>query len=150
MQKKLLVSILAAALLALPARALADHGGRGGGDEGDGHGDHNGRATLQLTGFLSAFTALAGPKLGSVTIFVTRANRAGFVTRANRAGRPFVGMRLTFMLGPRTEIEPEDAVILDGDFGSVRVNAPASVDAAHLQALVPKEVEDEAFDDDDD
>jgi hypothetical protein len=54
------------------------------------------------------------------------------------------------MLGPRTEIEPEDAVILDGDFGSVRVNAAPSVDAAHLQAFVPKEVADEAFEEDDD
>jgi hypothetical protein len=38
-----------------------------------------------------------------------------FVTRANRAGKPFVGMTLTFVLGPRREIEPEDVKILDGD-----------------------------------
>jgi len=141
MQKKLLVMLLAATMLALPAGALADHGGRGGGHDGDGHGDAKGKVTFQLKGFLSAFTAPNGLKPGSVTIFVTR---------ANRAGRPFVGITLTFMLGPRTEIEPEDAVILDGDFGSVRVNAPPNVDAAHLQAFVPKEVEDEAFEEDDD
>jgi hypothetical protein len=141
MPRKALVSLLTAAALALPAGALADHGGRGGGHDGEGHGGRQGKATVQLKGFLSAFTAPAGLQPGSVTIFVTR---------ANRAGKPFVGMTLTFMLGPRTEIEPEDAVILDGDFGSVRVNAPPNVDAAHLQAFVPKEVEDEAFEEDDD
>lgn len=54
------------------------------------------------------------------------------------------------MLNARTELEPEDAIILDGDFGSVKVKAAPNATAAVLQATVPKEVEDEAFEEDDD
>jgi len=141
MQKKLLILLLAATMLAVPAAALADHGGHGGGHDGDRHGGHKDKVTFQLKGFLSAFTAPVGLKSGSVTILVTRANRAGM---------PFVGMTLTFVLNARTEIEPEDAIILDGDFGSVKVKAAPNATAAVLQATVPKEVEDEAFEEDDD
>jgi hypothetical protein len=137
MQKKLVVLLLAATMLALPAVAVADRGG----GHGHGHGGGHGKVTFQLKGFLSAFTAPVGLTPGSVTIFVTK---------ANRAGRPFVGTTLTFMLNAKTEIEPEGAVIADGDFGSVHVKAPLDVDAAHLQAVVPKEVEDEAFEEDED
>ena len=110
MSKKALVSFLAAAVLAVPAVALADHGGRGGG----GHGGKT--DTYQLKGTLSAYTAAVGTTPGSITIHVLK---------GNRAGRPFVGMTLTFVLTTATRIEPRRAVIVDGDHGSVQVKAAA-------------------------
>ena len=79
-----------------------------------------------------------GTTPGSITIQVMK---------GNRAGRPFVGMTLTFMLTTATKIEPRGAVILDGDRGSVQLKAAEGLDAAGLQAVTPKKVEDE-FDDD--
>ena len=91
-----------------------------------------------MKGTLSGFTAAVGTTPGSITIQVMK---------GNRAGRPFVGMTLTFMLTTATKIEPRAAVILDGDRGSVQLKAAERLDAAGLQAVTPKKVEDE-FDDD--
>jgi hypothetical protein len=145
MRTRMMVSLLAAAALALPASAIADHGGGdGGGNSGSGHGGHGGHGhgvrldTYKLKGTLSAYTAAMGTTPGSITIKVLK---------GNRAGRPFVGMTLTFVLTTATKIEPRGAVILDGDRGWVQLKAAEGLDAAALQAATPKEVEDE-FDDD--
>lgn len=138
MRTRMMVSLLAAAALALPAAAVADHGG-GGDNSGPGHGGHGLRLdTYNLKGTLSGFTAAVGTTPGSITIQVMK---------GNRAGRPFVGRTLTFMLTTATKIEPRGAVILDGDRGSVQLKAAERLDAAGLQAVTPKKVEDE-FDDD--
>jgi hypothetical protein len=142
MRTRMMVSLLAAAALALPAAAIADHGGRdGGGNSGSGHGGHGHGVrldTYKLKGTLSAYTAAMGTTPGSITIKVLK---------GNRAGRPFVGMTLTFVLTTATKIEPRSAAILDGDRGSVQLKAAEGLDAAGLQAATPKKVEDE-FDDD--
>jgi hypothetical protein len=140
MRTRMMVSLLAAAALALPAAAIADHGGGdGGGNSGSGHGGHGVRLdTYQLKGTLSAYTAAMGTTPGSITIKILK---------GNRAGRPFVGTTLTFVLTTATKIEPRGAVILDGDQGSVQLKAAEGLDAAGLQAATPKKVEDE-FDDD--
>ena len=141
MRTRMMVSLLAAAALALPAAAIADHGGGdGGGNSGSGHGGHGHGVrldTYKLKGTLSAYTAAMGTTPGSITIKVLK---------GNRAGRPFVGMTLTFVLMTATKIEPRGAVIVDGDRGSVQLKAAEGLDAAALQAATPK-VEDE-FDDD--
>ena len=104
MRTRMIVSLLAAAALALPAAAVADHGG-GGDNSGPGHGGHGGHGlrldTYNLKGTLSGFTAAVGTTPGSITIQVMK---------GNRAGRPFVGMTLTFMLTTATKIEPRGAV----------------------------------------
>jgi len=142
MRTRMMVSLLAAAALALPAAAIADHGGGdGGGNSGSGHGGHGHGVrldTYKLKGTLSAFTAAMGTTPGSITIKVLK---------GNRAGRPFVGMTLTFVLTTATKIEPRSAAILDGDRGSVQLKTAEGLDAAGLQAATPKKVEDE-FDDD--
>ena len=142
MRTRMMVSLLAAVALALPAAAIADHGGGdGGGNSGSGHGGHGHGVrldTYKLKGTLSAFTAAMGTTPGSITIKVQK---------GNRAGRPFVGMTLTFVLTTATKIEPRGAVVLDGDRGSVQLKAAEGLDAAGLQAATPKKVEDE-FDDD--
>jgi hypothetical protein len=133
MRTRIIVSLLAAAALALPAAAIADHGGGG---QGGGHGGK--RDTYNLKGTLSAYTAAAGTTPGSITIRVTK---------GNRAGRAFVGLTLTFALTTATEVEPKGVVIADGDRGSVQVKGPVGLDATGLQALTPKKVEDEPDDD---
>src|SRR5262245_59205269 len=132
MRTRMIVTLLAAGVLALPAAAVADHGG--GGNSGPGHGGHRPGVrldTVNLKGTLSGFTAAAGTTPGSITIIVLK---------GNRAGRPFVGMTLTFALTAATKIEPRGAVILDGDRGSVQLKAAEGLDAAGLQAVVPRKV----------
>ena len=141
MRTRMIVSLLAAAALALPAAAVADHGGidnSGPGHGGHGHGHGVRLDTYNLKGTLSGFTAATGTTPGSITITVLK---------GNRAGRPFVGMTLTFALTAATKIEPRGAAILDGDRGSVQLKAAEGLDAAGLQAQIPRKVEDE-FDDD--
>jgi hypothetical protein len=131
---RMVVTLLAAGTLALPAAAVADHGG--GDNSGPGHGVR--LDTVNLKGTLSGFTAATGTTPGSITITVLK---------GNRAGRPFVGTTLTFVLTAATKFEPRGAVIRDGDRGSVQLKAAEGLDAAGLQAVIPRKVEDE-FDDD--
>ena len=138
MRTRMIVSLLAVAALALPAAAIADHGG---GNSGSGHGGHGHGVrldTYNLKGRLSAFTAAVGTTPGSITIQVLK---------GNRAGRPFVGMTLTFVLTVATKIEPRGAVIVNGDRGSVQLKAAEGLDAAGLQAQIPRKVEDEFLED---
>ena len=69
MRTRMMVSLLAAAALALPAAAVADHGG-GGDNSGPGHGGHGGHGlrldTYNLKGTLSGFTAAVGTTPGSI------------------------------------------------------------------------------------
>ena len=136
MRTRLIASLLAAVALALPTAAIADHGG---GNSGPRHGGHGVRLdTYNLKGRLSAFTAAVGTTPGSITIQVMK---------GNRAGRPFVGMTLTFVLTAATKIEPRGAVIVNGDRGSVQLKAKEGLDAAGLQAQIPRKVEDEFLED---
>jgi hypothetical protein len=134
MRFKLLLPLLAAVAVAVPTAAVAK-GGPGHGGTGPGV---QMQATYELHGVLSAFTPAVGTTPGSITILVQK---------ANRAGRPLVGLTLTFPVGPTTKIEPRGAVIVDGDLGSVQVKGPPNLDAAGLQALAPKQIEDEPGDD---
>ncbi len=136
MRRRLLLTVLAAGALALPAGALADHGGGGGGDGGGGgHG-----RTFELKGTLSGYTAAAGATNGSITIHVTK---------ANDAGKPFVGMTLTFPVASTTQVDPSGAAIANGDQGQVQVKGAPGLDATGLQLLAPKEIEDESIGGDD-
>ncbi len=71
MRTRMIVSLLAAAALALPAAAVADHGG-GGDNSGPGHGGHGGHGlrldTYNLKGTLSGYTAAVGTTPGSITV----------------------------------------------------------------------------------
>jgi hypothetical protein len=131
MRRKLFFTMLAAAALALPSAALADHGGGHGGN----HGHHGGgRATFELKGTLSAFTPAAGATNGSITIHVLK---------ANDAGRPFVGMTLTFPVSPATEVETRNGTIANGDSGEVQLKGPFTTDPAVLQTMAPRKVQDQ-------
>jgi hypothetical protein len=125
MRKKIMLTFLAAAMLALPAGALADKGGGGNGKS---------QATYQLKGTLSAYTAAVGTTPGSITILVSK---------GNNAGRPFVGQTLTFATNAATKVSPRGAAIANGDQGSVQLKGAAGLTAAGLQALVPRHVQDE-------
>ena len=138
MRTRLIVSFLAAVVLALPTAAIADHGGGKSGPRHVGHGHGVRLDTYNLKGRLSAFTAAVGTTPGSITIQVMK---------GNRAGRPFVGMTLTFVLTAATKIEPRGAVIVNGDQGSVQLKAKEGLDAAGLQAQIPRKVEDEFLED---
>ena len=132
MRTKVFLTLLAAAALALPAGALADKGGHGGGQK---------QATYEFHGTLSAYTAAVGATPGSITILVSK---------ANKAGRPFVGLTLTFPVSLTTKVEPTGAVIVNGDLGSVQVKGARGLDAAGLQALAARQIEDETLGGDDD
>jgi hypothetical protein len=138
MRTRLIVSLLAAVVLALPTAAIADHGAGKSGPRHVGHGHGVRLDTYNLKGRLSAFTAAVGTTPGSITIQVLK---------GNRAGRPFVGMTLTFVLTAATKIEPRGAVIVNGDQGSVQLKAKEGLDAAGLQAQIPRKVEDEFLED---
>jgi hypothetical protein len=124
MRTKVFVVVLALAVLAVPVGALAAKGKK--------------KDTYQLKGTLSAYTAATDTTLGSITILVSK---------ANKAGRPFVGQTLTFALDATTQIEPAAAAIVDGDQGFVQVKGAPGLDATGLQAVVPKKVEDETLSD---
>jgi hypothetical protein len=126
MRTKIFLLALAVAALAVPAGALAGHG----------PGGHGKKSTYELHGTLSAYTAATDITPGSITITVSK---------ANKAGRPFVGLPLTFVLDATTQVQPNGpaTVITDLDAGSVQVKGPANLDAAGLQLLVPKQVVDE-------
>jgi hypothetical protein len=138
MRTRLIVSLLAAVVLALPTAAIADHGAGKSGPRHVGHGHGVRLDTYNLKGRLSAFTAAVGTTPGSITIQVMK---------GNRAGRPFVGMTLTFVLTAATKIEPRGAVIVNGDQGSLQLKAKEGLDAAGLQAQIPRKVEDEFLED---
>jgi hypothetical protein len=128
MRTKIFLLALAVAALAVPAGALASQAG---------HGPKKPKkATYELHGTLSAYTAATDITPGSITITVSK---------ANKAGRPFVGLPLTFVLDATTQVQPNGpaTVITDLDAGSVQVKGPANLDAAGLQLLVPKQVVDE-------
>jgi hypothetical protein len=72
------------------------------------------------------------------------------VTDGNKAGRAFKGDTLTFMLTKATRVEANDnGMIANGDPGEIQVKGPAGLDAAGLQKLIPRKVEDQAEDNDD-
>ena len=126
MRTKVLVSLLAATALALPAAALGDHGGGGGGGGGPK------QANYELKGTLSAYTAAVGATNGSITILVTK---------ASDAGKPFVGLTLTFPVSSTTKVESRSGTITDGDNGEMQIKGAAGLDATGLQALAPKQIE---------
>jgi len=119
--RRISLVMLALAALALPAGAVAgkDHGG-------------SKKASYELEGPLSAYTAAAGPVDGSVTILVTK---------ANNAGKPFIGQTLTFPISSSTKVEAKGGTIADGTRGKVKIKGAAGLDASGLQALAPKELE---------
>jgi hypothetical protein len=144
MRSKMFLSLLAAAALMLPAAALADHGGGGNsgpGSANSGQGNGGGARLVRydLRGRLSGFTAAVGATNGSITILVLR---------VNKGPQTLVGQTLTFAVSAGTKIEPRGALIANGDRGKVRLEGAANLDAAGLQALVPKKIEDEALEDD--
>jgi hypothetical protein len=120
----------ATGLQALAPKQIEDKGAGGGGPK---------PTTYELKGTLSAYTAAVGATNGSITILVTK---------ANDAGKPFVGMTLTFPVSSTTTIDPTGGVIADGDRGEVQVKGTAGLDATGLQALTPKEIEDDTLGDD--
>ena len=72
------------------------------------------------------------------------------VTDGNKAGRAFKGDTLTFMLTKATRVESNDnGTIANGDPGEIQVKGLAGLDAAGLQKLIPRKVEDQAEDNDD-
>lgn len=135
MRTRLLIAVAALSLLVAPAAALASHGGKSKSMGG------RGQVTYELEGTLSAFTAVKGSTPGSITIMATD---------GNKAGRAFKGDTLTFMLTKATRVEANDnGMIANGDPGEIQVKGPAGLDAAGLQKLIPRKVEDQAEDNDD-
>ena len=128
MRTKVLLTLLAAAALALPAGALADKGGHGGGGPK--------QATYEFHGTLSGYLAAVGAAPGSITILISK---------ANRAGRPFVGQTLTFPVSSLTKVEPTGGVIVNGDQGSLQLRGAAALGALGLQALTPRKIQDETL-----
>lgn len=128
MRTKIILAVLAAAALAAPAGSLAAKGGNGKGGKK--------KATYEMHGTLSAYTAPVGTTPGSITILVSK---------TNKAGRPFVGQTLVFVLDATTKIQPAGALIADGDLGAVQVKGAPNLDATGLQAVVPKQVVDETL-----
>ena len=127
MRTKVLLILLAAAVLAVPAGAVASKSGHG-----------PTKATYELHGTLSAYTAAVGATPGSITILVSK---------ANKAGRPFVGLPLTFPVASTTKVKPTGALIVDGDLGAVQVKGARGLDATGLQLLAPKLVVDQTLGD---
>ena len=117
MRTNVLLTLLAAAVLAVPAGALASR---------DGHGPK--KATYELHGTLSAYTAAVGATPGSITILVSK---------ANKAGRPFVGLALTFPVSSTTKVQPTGAVIANGDRGSVQVKGARGLSTPGPSCLGP-------------
>src|SRR5258707_1260960 len=120
MRTKVLLLALAVAALAVPAGALAD--------KGKGHGPK--QATYELHGTLSAYTAAVGVTPGSITMLVSK---------ANKAGRPFVGLTVTFTVASTTKVQPGGALIADGDLGAIQVKGLSGMtDPLVLGAVAPK------------
>jgi hypothetical protein len=137
MRTRLLIALALVGALAAPASGLASHGGGKAKSSA-----HSQQVTYKLEGTLSSFTAVKGATPGSITIHVTG---------GNRRGRAFVGDMLTFRLTTATKVEPNDnGTIADGDRGEVKVKGPAGLDVAGIQKLIPRKVEDEAQDEDED
>jgi hypothetical protein len=112
MLKKSALIFLAVALMATPAFAAKK------------------KDTYNLKGALSAYTAAVDESTpGSVTILVSK---------ANKAGRPFVGQTLTFVVPFGTKVKTDADGILDGDVGNLLVQGAPGLDATGLQALTPK------------
>jgi hypothetical protein len=129
MRTRLLIAFALLGLLIAPAGALASHGDKGKG---------KGQVTYELKGNLSAFTPANGSTPGSITIVVTG---------GNKAGRAFIGDTLTLQITSATRVETNDnGTIANGDPGEIEVKGPAGLDAAGIQKLVPRKVEDEAED----
>jgi hypothetical protein len=130
MRTRLLIAVASLSLLVAPAAALASHGGKSKSSDG------KGQVAYELKGKLSAFSPVNGSSPGSITIMVTG---------GNKAGRAFVGDTLTFMLTKATRVETNDnGTIANGDPGEIQVKGAAGLDAAGLQKLIPRKVEDEA------
>jgi hypothetical protein len=88
--------------------------------------------TYNLKGTLSAYVApVDATTPGSVTILVTK---------ANKAGQPFVGQTLIFPLDAATRVKTKGGGIVDGDKGDVQVKGAPGLDATGLQLLTPKQV----------
>jgi hypothetical protein len=120
--RKVILLMLAAAMMALPVAATAGTSVKG-----------PKQSTYQLEGALSAYTPSAGPGNGSITIIVTK---------ANHAGQPFIGQTLTFAVTSSTHVstKTQDGTIADGVRGQVQVKAGVGVDATGLQASPAKSV----------
>ena len=123
--RRLLLLMVAVSALAVPAAAVADGSSVKGGPK---------QATYVLEGVLSAYTAPAGPTDGSITIFVTK---------TNKAGQPFLAQSLTFPVSSSTKvkIKSKDGLIHDGARGKIQLKGAPALDATGLQALAPKQLD---------
>jgi hypothetical protein len=119
MYKKAVLTVLAVAVIAVSPAFAAKK-----------------KDTYNLKGTLSAYTAAVDATTpGSVTILVTK---------ANKAGQPFVGQTLVFAVGTSTKVKLKGAAIVDGDHGTIQVKGgPGLVDVTALQLLAPKLVVDQ-------
>lgn len=122
MRTRILLTLIVATALVVPTAAIAKGGKK--------------KSTYEFHGTLSAYTAAVGTTPGSLTLVVSK---------ANKAGRPFVGLTLVFPVAPTTKVHPEGALIVDGDLGSVQLKGAPGLDATALQLLSPKEVVDETL-----
>jgi outer membrane receptor for ferrienterochelin and colicin len=114
MNKRVVLAVLAAAAVAVSPAFAAKK-----------------KDTYELKGTLSAYTAAVDTTPGSVTILVTK---------SNKAGRPFVGQTLTFAVDATTRVKVKGGAIVDGDHGDVQVKGAPGLDATGLQLLTPKQV----------
>lgn len=131
MRTRLLIVFALLGLVVAPAAAFASHGGKS-------KNKGQNQVTYELKGNLSAFTPANGSTPGSITIMVTG---------GNKAGRAFVGDTLTFQITSATRVETNaNGTIANGDPGEIQVKGPAGLDAAGIQKLIPRKVEDEAED----
>jgi hypothetical protein len=91
--------------------------------------------TYNLKGTLSAYVApVDATTPGSVTILVTK---------ANKAGQPFVGQTLIFAVDASTQVKLKGGAIVDGDHATLQVKGAPGLDLTGLQLLTPKLVVDQ-------
>jgi hypothetical protein len=118
MYKKAVLTVFAVAVIAVPPALAAKT-----------------KDTYNLKGTLSAYVApVDATTPGSVTILVTK---------ANKAGQPFVGQTLVFTVDASTKAHLKGGAIVDGDHGTLQVKGAPGLDLTGLQLLTPKLVVDQ-------
>ena len=126
MPNKMLLPLLAAVALALPAAALA---GKPPAKPSHAGGKGQPKVMYVLKGSLSAYTAASSSGNGSITIAVTSSNRHGHALRSQSLTVPVTtGTKIVLHSGVTT--------IADGDTGIVKIRAAKKVDPADLVAML--------------
>ncbi len=139
-----LSTVLAVALLAVPAAALAKGGaGKSQSEEHSEQAEHaqkaehgKGKTSYVLKGTLSGFKPATATENGSISITVSKGNKGPRLRALN-------GSTLTFAVTRETRVRfDDDGAITDGELGMVKLKGAHRLDAAGLQQLPARQVVD--------